>query len=345
MSELNAKARLLIRSLQFADDPSEAEFDRVHDALESRIRLGVVAAAVGATAATTGSPSAATTATASASSAAAAALTKVGAAAAAATASTAGIGSAFGLKAIVVVALAGATAIGTGAAFVTRRAARPVESVPAVVRLPSESRRPPARQDPAIAHSATFDTAGVPESRTEVNALPAPLASPTPPEVPRPSVMPAAAPVTTATSAAAPVATVTSAAAPVALSPVAISSASVEPGSPPTIAVAPARADARGEPSPTESLDEEITELRAARSSLRDGHPAQALAQLDLSAARFAGGALAEDREAERIFALCALGREGEAHVQALRFLTQHPRSSYAASVRSSCGFAGAKSP
>ena len=92
-------------------------------------------------------------------------------------------------------------------------------------------------------------------------------------------------------------------------------------------------------PTPSPSpLDVEIALVRDAREALRVGDAAHALTLLDEHARRFPGGALAEDSDAERIQALCALGRAGEAHDLAVRFLAGHSASPHAPSVRASCG-------
>jgi hypothetical protein len=90
-----------------------------------------------------------------------------------------------------------------------------------------------------------------------------------------------------------------------------------------------------------EALEAETRSLRAALSALRDGQNEAALAALDLDDARYAGGALDEERAAARIDALCALGRTSQARSLAVRFLDAHPRSLLAARVQASCGGAG----
>ena len=122
--------------------------------------------------------------------------------------------------------------------------------------------------------------------------------------------------------------------------------ATIEPTPPPAFTPPPAPA-----PSPSlatalttetasspSSLDAEIALVRDARAALRGGDAARALALLDEHTRRFSRGALAEDCDAERIYALCALGRSGEARSLATRFLTSHPASPHGASVRASCG-------
>jgi hypothetical protein len=86
-------------------------------------------------------------------------------------------------------------------------------------------------------------------------------------------------------------------------------------------------------------LDGEIALLRAAHTARRGGEPARALAILHEHETRFPHGALSEDCAAERIYALCALGRADEARLLATRFMAAHPASPHAPAVRSSCGF------
>jgi hypothetical protein len=97
---------------------------------------------------------------------------------------------------------------------------------------------------------------------------------------------------------------------------------------------------AEDRPSP---LDAEIAMIRAAHVARRDGNPAGALALLRDHDARFPTGALSEDSAAERIYALCALGRIDDAHELAVQFITAHPASPHAAAIRASCGLAARK--
>lgn len=78
--------------------------------------------------------------------------------------------------------------------------------------------------------------------------------------------------------------------------------------------------------------------LRDADAALRSGDATQALAILDDHARLYPNGVLREERSAERIFALCKLGRVPEARVESTRFLQENGESPLAASVRSSCG-------
>jgi hypothetical protein len=95
-----------------------------------------------------------------------------------------------------------------------------------------------------------------------------------------------------------------------------------------------ARATAEAQASP---LDAEIALLRDARGALRKGDAVAALAILDMHDRRFPAGALGEDCSAERIYALCALGRVDEVRTLAERFVAAHPVSPHAAMVRASC--------
>jgi hypothetical protein len=94
--------------------------------------------------------------------------------------------------------------------------------------------------------------------------------------------------------------------------------------------VAPAVAPVAPTPSP---LAEEMRLVRGGHDALTHGDAAGALQLLEAHAARFPRGALAEERDADRVAALCALGREIDATVLADRFLAQHGRSPLAARV------------
>jgi RNA polymerase sigma-70 factor (ECF subfamily) len=85
------------------------------------------------------------------------------------------------------------------------------------------------------------------------------------------------------------------------------------------------------------SLESETRLLRDASLELRASHPERALRLLDDHARSFSGGALVEERRAERILALCALGRAAEARAESESFLQERPRSLLADRVRASC--------
>lgn len=87
----------------------------------------------------------------------------------------------------------------------------------------------------------------------------------------------------------------------------------------------------------TDTITEEAALLRAAHASLASGDGASAMRALDEHARRYPRGALAEEREAARVLALCAQGRASEARASASAFVSANPRSPYAAQVRRSC--------
>jgi RNA polymerase sigma-70 factor (ECF subfamily) len=78
--------------------------------------------------------------------------------------------------------------------------------------------------------------------------------------------------------------------------------------------------------------------LRDADRALKAGDPARALNLLVEHTTRFPNGILIEERDAERIVVLCALGRSDEARIAAVEFLRVRSRSPLAQRVRESCG-------
>ncbi len=100
---------------------------------------------------------------------------------------------------------------------------------------------------------------------------------------------------------------------------------------------APERATAPPPAPPPDTVTEEAAILRSAQSSLAHRDAPGALAKLDEHAQRFPHGALAEERQAARVFALCASGRPADARALATNFVAANPRSPLAAQVRSSC--------
>jgi hypothetical protein len=84
-------------------------------------------------------------------------------------------------------------------------------------------------------------------------------------------------------------------------------------------------------------IDAEVLFLRDAHSALLSGDPARALSLLQRHASEFPQGVLAAERDAERIVALCAVGRGDESRAEADRFLHDHPRSPLAPRVRTAC--------
>jgi hypothetical protein len=78
--------------------------------------------------------------------------------------------------------------------------------------------------------------------------------------------------------------------------------------------------------------------MRAGLSALHGGDPARALALFDQHARAFPAGVLADERDVERITALCDLGRSAEARAAAVSFLSRRPGAPLTGRVLSSCG-------
>lgn len=89
------------------------------------------------------------------------------------------------------------------------------------------------------------------------------------------------------------------------------------------------------------SLGRETFLLRRADEELQAGHAASALDLLNEHARLFPHGILSEERSAERVTALCNLGRIAEARVEARSFLALRADSPLAKAVASSCGGMG----
>ena len=89
---------------------------------------------------------------------------------------------------------------------------------------------------------------------------------------------------------------------------------------------------------PEGALTAETRLIGNANAALQAGDAARALSLLDEHARRFPGGVLAEERDAERVLALCAAGRTSDARARAERFLRERPKSALAPKVRTSCG-------
>jgi outer membrane protein assembly factor BamD (BamD/ComL family) len=111
----------------------------------------------------------------------------------------------------------------------------------------------------------------------------------------------------------------------------------------PVAAVAPGAAGRdTEEPRPPEhvaTLEVELALMRRAHAALNDGDAEEALAALDEHARNFPSGALAEDRAAQRVLALCALGQTDLAREEGERFIADYSRSPHVAVVRGSCAF------
>ena len=114
--------------------------------------------------------------------------------------------------------------------------------------------------------------------------------------------------------------------------------ASAEPGSPaPKLVATQPATEPRRAPRPTSTLGDETRGLMQAQRALRDGDAAGALRLLDAQGRLHGSGGLSAERQAARIFALCAARRLAEARAERARFLAAHGDSPLAARVRDSC--------
>ncbi len=105
-------------------------------------------------------------------------------------------------------------------------------------------------------------------------------------------------------------------------------------------AVTAAGADSASNPEPpavVSTLSEEATLLERAQRALAAGAPSAALATLAEHERRFPHGTLAEEREAAKVLALCALGRVDEARSLARAFVSASPRSVLVPRLEHSC--------
>jgi hypothetical protein len=98
------------------------------------------------------------------------------------------------------------------------------------------------------------------------------------------------------------------------------------------------RARTRTDHPPPSSLAEELSLLTAAQHAARRARPRAALAWLDKHARRFPEGVMAEERAAERVAALCALGKTERAQRVARDFLARFAGSPQSARVQRACG-------
>ncbi|HEY3495665.1 MAG TPA: hypothetical protein VGK73_13300 [Polyangiaceae bacterium] len=107
------------------------------------------------------------------------------------------------------------------------------------------------------------------------------------------------------------------------------------PEAPSPNAVAGARPSAAVRPS--DRLAEEVAILSRAQTDLHAGRFASALRVLDEHQRRFPGGALAQERLAARVRALCALGRVPEAESELARLTRLSPHSLHEGRAREAC--------
>jgi hypothetical protein len=324
-NELSPRARAFLRATRFEHDPTPNDAERVHAQLMARIAAGTTVAAGTVLMARQGAFKSLLKALAGlAHSASSSAGATVGATALVAT------------KAAAVVTVVGAVAVGTTLAVAHRAAPRSVEA-PVHARVGAGAARPPAA--PAgkpPAPPPTSEPAILPRSAPE-------------PADPTHTDAPAVGAATRAAEGAPPTSArgseLRGGAAPTSSRPL-----SSRPPSARRSGDTASAGTARSAPVPSsppataadrdDLLDREVELIRQAHDALRDGEPGFALAILDDHERRFPRGALAQDRDAQRVLALCALGRLEEARTAAARFLSGYPLSPHAPAVRDSCAAA-----
>ncbi len=101
--------------------------------------------------------------------------------------------------------------------------------------------------------------------------------------------------------------------------------------------VAPASAPAARDEERLDTLEEETRLLVTAARADRSGDPTRALALVEEHARRFPGGQLKDERDVQRIVALCALGQTDEATRRAQRFRASHGSSPLTRRIDQSC--------
>jgi hypothetical protein len=85
------------------------------------------------------------------------------------------------------------------------------------------------------------------------------------------------------------------------------------------------------------SITAETELLQRAHARLIAGDATGALVLLEEHARTFPAGVLVEERDAERVAALCATGQVERARAEATKFITAHPGSTVASRVRRTC--------
>jgi hypothetical protein len=104
-----------------------------------------------------------------------------------------------------------------------------------------------------------------------------------------------------------------------------------------TPAATPTPAKTRPRHADGEALDAELSLLHAAQSAWRSGNAAQALTLVAQHRSRHPRSALALERDALRVLALCDLGRRREAAKLARAWLARAPGSPLRAAIEGSC--------
>jgi hypothetical protein len=107
--------------------------------------------------------------------------------------------------------------------------------------------------------------------------------------------------------------------------------------------VKPATAEQSRPPAPPRApnrLAQEVEILSRAGADVRGGRAVAALLALEEHERKFPSGALAEERSAARVQALCALGRTKDAEAELARLARLSPTSAHSARARKACGTA-----
>ncbi|HEX3697524.1 MAG TPA: hypothetical protein VH374_19280 [Polyangia bacterium] len=127
----------------------------------------------------------------------------------------------------------------------------------------------------------------------------------------------------------------------VAPAPVAAPPVAAEPVPPPTVEptpIVPAAAPASSGRPGRDPLMAELSLLHKAQQAWRQGKAARALALAQQHARRYPHSVLGMERDALRVFALCALGQTAQARPLAGEILKRAPGSPLRTSVEESCG-------
>ena len=118
----------------------------------------------------------------------------------------------------------------------------------------------------------------------------------------------------------------------------------IDPSTLPRVVSTPARSGAGSHATRAGAADgsvaAEFALLRRVSAALKNGDAHGALAGVHEHARRFPHGVLAEERDTDRILALCALGKRDEAARATERFDRSYPDSAHGARVHSACAAA-----
>src|SRR5262249_25608585 len=108
--------------------------------------------------------------------------------------------------------------------------------------------------------------------------------------------------------------------------PAPVAAAAPAPTAPPAPEVTAPTPEETSPPRPPSTLTDETRLLWEADQALRSGNTSRAMSLLDEHASRFPDGALSPERGAERVVALCKVGRIDAATVRS--YLASHPNVS-----------------